>query len=66
MLDGIFQSGMLGTHRDGLSDLANDLCDLLVPLIGRCVRHTNHVVVADVHHVQSILKPLLAHRAFQS
>jgi hypothetical protein len=30
------------------------------------VRHTNHVVVADVHHVQSVLKPLLAHRAFQS
>jgi hypothetical protein len=58
--------GFVSTYRDGLSDLADDLCDLLVPLIGRCVRHTNHVVVADVHHVQSALKPLLAHRAFQS
>jgi hypothetical protein len=30
------------------------------------VRHTDHVVVANVHHIQSVLKPLLAHRAFQS
>ena len=54
------------THRNRLSDLADDIGDLLVPLIGWCVRHANHVIVTNVHHVHSVLKPFLAHRAFQS
>jgi hypothetical protein len=30
------------------------------------VHHTGHVIVADVHHVQSVLETLLVHRALQS
>ena len=54
------------TYRNRLSDLADDIGDLLVPVIGWCVRHANHVIVTNVHHVHSVLKPFLAHRAFQS
>lgn len=49
-----------------ISDLTNNLSELLVPLIRWRVHHTGHIIVVDVHLVQRVLEALLVHWAFQS